>query len=737
MDLKQSYRLLSRARAFNQVLIEHRKDTWGPLLTGYGSEAVGLGVALGLYADGILRDSVLYGDHRTQQSIAVAKDLIFQGSHSHVGEIFRNHFLRATSSSRGRDGNIHWGCFEHGIGDFAVSHMGAMAPVAVGHAMALRRRIWPKVLPSERPVAVVFFGEGAAQQGAVHEAMNFAAAQNAALSDAEMAPHLPFMDEIAKEQRVLRGAPVIFVINANNWSIATTARDEHGNSYLANRAFGYGRTMSADVDGDNLLDVIMQTRLAVTHAQNLISTLLICHTKRRTGHNEDENVAAYRSEEEIARDWDDEPLKRLRVFVADRENIPVADLEIIDKEERGAMASIAQSVLTEPRITLEEHHKDVSLFNDRPRNLYLSIGVSSDPAKGQKMRYKAAFNFVLRELLERHSDMLYFGEDVADVKVVDGKLVPGKGGVLEVTKGLSSTFGEHRVFNTPLSEEAITGAGIGLALGGEKPWNEIQFSPFFAEAFAQYVYVVGPNWYQKKMPMGFVQVHHFGVVHSGGSGEYHSDCTEKYFYPIQGIKIVFPADAYDVVGLLRSAYNDSNPVLIYMQIYAYGKSEFSAFVPEGYYDIPIGEAAVKREGTDCTVVTYGAACVRAALNEAEALTKDGISVEVIDLRSIVPLDMETVGESLRKTGRVIVMHEARRTGSVGESIIAKISQTPALLPYLRTPQIPLVAADDTPIPSAKELEWARLPFEQFETGEGEIILRSSKLASAIRELMKF
>ena len=691
MDLtkREKHTLLARTRALVVSLKDHRGEIQGPLLTPHGHEAVGLGVALGFREKGILEESMLYGDYRTLHGIAVAKDAVLSEAHNHAELILANHFLREDSPNRGRDGNIHFGCFEHRIGPVAVSHVGAMAPTAVGHALALQ-------MDNSLGIGAVFFGEGAAQQGGVHEAMNMAVAKNIS---------------------------ILLVVNKNGWAISTNSQEEHGNSKLSDRAKGYGKMLGMDADGDDLDDVIEKTIECIEFIQeHSTPALLVCHTKRRTGHNDDEDVTVYYSQEEIDEDWKTEPLLRYRLFLSDVEDLPIKELEETERAEQIIMEKLAQEILAKPPITLKWHNEqDQSLFSPHEQ------GLEPVPdGSGTKMRYGLALKTTLQRILEQDSDAVFFGEDVAK-----------KGGVMEVTRGLVEQFDSERVFNTPISEEAITGLGVGLALGGKHPISEIQFSPFFAEALAQYAYVIGPNWYQKQMRMGFVQIHHFGVVRGGGSGEYHSDCTEKYLYSVQGIKIVFPADAYDMAGLLNAAHQDPNPVILYSQIYGYAINEFSAKVPDDLFTIPIGKAAVKREGTDVTVVTYGAACVRAALNEAEYLAEEGISCEVIDLRTIVPMDMETVGESIRKTSRVLIMHEARKTGSVGESIIAKITQDETIFPYLRTLSIPLLAADDTPISTVRELEWARLPFDQFELKSGEIILRSAKLNQTVHTLVQY
>jgi pyruvate/2-oxoglutarate/acetoin dehydrogenase E1 component len=387
--------------------------------------------------------------------------------------------------------------------------------------------------------------------------------------------------------------------------------------------------------------------------------------------------------------------------------------------------------------------------------------------------------------MEQDGDVIYSGEDV------------GSGGVLVATSELQDKFGPERVFDTPIAEIAILGTSAGASieqwiLGQHGITNNIgtpicesQFMDF-GSVWLRRAQTLSPNYYQKNMPHYFVAIAHYGVVHGGGSGENHSNHRAFDYMAMPGIAVVSVSDAFDLVGLMRAAYESRWPVIFMIPIWSYGERECAAEIPKEKYLIPIGKAAVKRIGRDVTIVADGL-CLRAALNEAEFLAKDGIECEVVDIRSFNPLDMETIGESVKKTGRVVVMTEA--APPLAELIIGKIVSNPQLHDALtRTPKVfqadgeeipkfqdrvkkwlegsqglfgkfektdleghnlaPRIARlskDITPISSVKDIEWGDLPFEQYVAMEVDKYgddrpktkLRSIRLAAIVRDLMRW
>ncbi|MEK7083095.1 MAG: thiamine pyrophosphate-dependent enzyme, partial [Patescibacteria group bacterium] len=366
--------MLARTRALNVVLELKRHRIQGPVLTGLGAEAIGIGVGMALSRRGILQKSLLHGNQRTQYGFAVIKNIAFPDDHDHGYEILKNHALVATAASGGEDGNIHWGCLEHGILPFANSDMGRMIPVLVGMAEEMRRVQWQQVNEvDKRPVAIGDFGEGAMNQGCIAEAMNWVAASNCQLTDDEMHMHKTSLDRIGRELRIIRGCPMIFFVNSNQFSIYTDAREEHGRSDIAARAHGYGDMRGRTVKAWDVFDVMEHTSGAISDAQRLRSTLLNMETYRLTGHNADmithktgridEGEIRGISTEDFKRAWECfDPLKHCRQSLAAWGYSDVQQLESIEREELSRMQDLFERAFTqEPKATLE-HRRTKTLM---------------------------------------------------------------------------------------------------------------------------------------------------------------------------------------------------------------------------------------------------------------------------------------------------------------------------------------------------------------------------------------
>lgn len=737
------HHMLARARALNTVLELKRQRIEGPVLTGLGAEAVSIGVGMALISRGILKESLLQGDQRTQYGHAIIKNLAFPGAHDHLYEILKNYALVETSASQGEDGNIHWGCLEHGILHFANSDMGRMMPVLLGMAEEMRRSYWGSIQDShKRPVAIGSFGEGAMNQGCIHESMNWAAASNCKLTDDEMRQHDKWLDTIGRELRVLRGAPMIFVVNSNQFSIYTDAREEHGRSNIAARAYGYGDMRGETIKGWDVFEVIERTAEAISHAQQLRSTLLNMETYRLTGHNAvqisrnpkspriDEGVIRGLPPEEFKRAWQlYDPLKNCRTSVVAWGYAEEKALCAIEQEEMQRTEDLFERAFTqEPEATLECREKKTLLIPH-----VFSSTPSPTQGRTRVMSYNEAFLEAMREFLRNNPRVTAFGEDIH------------LGGVLGETRGkadylLSEEFGQVRVHTTPISEEAITSVAAGRSLYGGQAWAFYQFAPFWADAYAAWRSVIASNFFQKGLRFDMKGIFPFGVVHDGGSSEYHESCVEGPLFSMGGITIVSPTDAYDMMGIMRAAHEYPGPVAILLQIYGFGDSQFSAEVPEEPYVIPFGSARIRRAGNDVSVLAYGAASVIAACNEAEFLSRAGIDVEVVDVRSLVPLDIETLAQSARKTKRIIIMHEAPWYQGCGVYIKEQLDDA-LVNEYIKTRRFtyPMYAKGNS-VPTKKKFLWSRLPFEQYvvrkedQFGDPRTILRSSKLADLAREL---
>ncbi len=308
----------------------------------------------------------------------------------------------------------------------------------------------------------------------------------------------------------------------------------------------------------------------------------------------------------------------------------------------------------------------------------------------RQLFYADAIREALAEEMRRDDSVYVFGEDVAEY-----------GGVFGVTKGLFEEFGKLRVRNTPLSEGAILGEAIGAAVYGLKPVPEIQFSDFLTTTMSPLVDLAASYHYRVGTPLPLtIRAPAGGMMNIGN---FHSKCLEAWFVHVPGIKIVVPSTAYDAKGLLIASIRDPNPVLFFEQKKLY--REIKDDVPIGLYEVPLGQAAIRREGKDVTLVTYGSP-VYMALEAAQKLEEEGISMEVIDLRTLVPLDFETIKTSFIKTNRAIILHEAPKTGGFGGELCARLEEE--CFDFMAAP-IMRIGSCHTPIPTNPVLEEAYLP----------------------------
>ena len=308
----------------------------------------------------------------------------------------------------------------------------------------------------------------------------------------------------------------------------------------------------------------------------------------------------------------------------------------------------------------------------------------------KEITYVEAIHQALWEEMERDDSVFILGEDVGVY-----------GGAFRVTEGMVKKFGELRVLDTPLSESGFTGAAIGAALVGMRPVVEMQFADFISCAFDQIVNVAAKNHYRwgAKTPM-VIRAPYGGNIHGGA---FHSQCPEGWFFHTPGLKLVAPASPYDAKGLLKASIRDDDPVIYLEHKFLYRRIKEE--IPEGDYVVPIGKAKIVQEGSDISIITYGA-MVHTAVDASKQLEKSGISLEIVDLRTLMPLDKETVFDSVKKTNKVIVLYEATRSGGVGAEISALITED--VFNYLDGPII-RISAPDTPVPYSPPMEEYYLP----------------------------
>jgi 2-oxoisovalerate dehydrogenase E1 component len=577
---------------------------------------------------------------------------VFTGRDLDLPRLFRQLLGREGGFTGGRDRTFHFGHLGKGIVGM-ISHLGAMLPVACGMALAAKLR-------GHRRVAAAFTGDGATSEGDFHEALNLAAVWK---------------------------LPVLFVIENNLYGLSTPVHEQYACRDLADRGAGYGMP-GVVADGNDVLAVRRAVKDAAARARRGEGpTLLEFKTFRMRGHEEasgTDYVPRPLLEEWARRD----PVARYEAFLLERGLFAPADLEAIRLAYKARIDALVEEALAapEPRASAPEGLGDV---------FAPSLLVPREPAPAQRdaapeRRYVDAISDGLRTVMQRDERVVLLGQDIAEY-----------GGVFKVTEGFVQEFGKARVRNTPIVESGAVGAAIGLALGGYLPMVEMQFGDFITCAFNQIVNnLAKTHWrWGARMPV-VIRVPVGGGV---GAGPFHSQNVESWFTSVAGLKVLAPATPYDAKGLLIAAFEDANPVLFLEHKLLY--RSVRERVPEGYYCLPIGRARLAREGRDATIVTYGVG-VSWALAAAEAFASEGREIEVVDLRSLMPWDVEAVVSSVRRTSRCLVLHEAPLTGGFGGEVAAVVGRE--AFGWLDAP-VARLGALDTPVPFARALEALHSP----------------------------
>ncbi len=552
---------------------------------------------------------------------------------------------KADGFTKGRDRSFHFGTLAHHIVGM-ISHLGPQLSLADGVALAHK-------LSGEQKVTLAFTGEGGTSEGEFHEALNVASVWQ---------------------------LPVIFLIENNGYGLSTPVSEQYRCTNLADRAIGYGMPARI-IDGNNILEVY-HTIKGIAHEmrQNPQPWLIEARTFRMRGHEEASGTKYV--PQTLFDEWSKrDPIDNYRAFLLSEgvfSEEEIAQIEAHIKEEINEAWEQARQA---PPIqsTEEQELADV----------YVPETPVSTPPQGatQKMRFVDAISDGLRIAMERHPNLILMGQDIAEY-----------GGVFKVTQGFIDLFGKERVRNTPLCESAIVGAALGLSFKGYKSMVEMQFADFVTCAFNQIVNNLAKIHYRwgaiadvvVRMPTGA------GV----GAGPFHSQSNEAWFAHTPGLKVVYPATPEDAKGLLLMAFEDPNPVMFFEHKALY--RSISSQVPEGHYTLPFGQARVARPGTEASIITYGMG-VHWAMQVVEAI---GADIEVIDLRTLIPLDTKTIFESVRKTNKVLVLHEDTLTAGFGAEIAARITE--ACFNWLDAPVMRL-ASLDAPVPFAPQLEQLFLP----------------------------
>ncbi|MEM9921178.1 MAG: thiamine pyrophosphate-dependent enzyme, partial [Bacteroidota bacterium] len=478
--------------------------------------------------------------------------------------------------------------------------------------------------------------------------------------------------------------PVIFIIENNGYGLSTPTSEQYRCKNLADRAKGYGMK-SHIIDGNNVLEVYQTIKKVATAIRKQPEPVLIeCKTFRMRGHEEASGTKYV--PKELMEYWaQKDPVKNYEQFLVQEgllNDTQIADTRASIKAE---IEAGLEKAYAEPEVKADIDKELADVYAPHT----FEIQTPSGPTK--EVRLIDAISDGLRLAMEKHSDLVLMGQDIAEY-----------GGVFKITAGFVEAFGKERVRNTPLCESAILGAGLGLSLKGYKAMVEMQFADFVSSGFNQIVNNLAKLHYRWghaanvviRMPAG-------GGV---GAGPFHSQCNEAWFTHTPGLKVVFPSDPYDAKGLLLASFEDPNPVMFFEHKALY--RSLSTEVPEGYYTIPIGKAKVVRAGAAASIITYGMGVhwAKAAVEEM------GADVEILDLRSLTPLDFEAIEQTVAKTNRVLILHEDILSGGIGGDIAAYIGEhcfEELDAPILR------VASLNTPVPFAKSLEAAFLPQERL------------------------
>lgn len=553
--------------------------------------------------------------------------------------------------TKGRDRTFHFGTNEHHIVGM-ISHLGPQLAIADGLALAAQ-------LSSSNKVALAFTGEGGTSEGDFHEALNVAAVWN---------------------------LPVIFVVVNNGYALSTPTSEQYRCQRLADRASGYGME-GYTIDGNNLLQVYETVaHISEKLRQEPAPVLLECLTFRMRGHEEASGTKYVPAE--LMAEWaKKDPIACFETELESRNLLTQADKDQIRQELQAHIDERVEEGFAEAALKANTVTEVADVFAE------IDDAAKAPTGNCQKMRFVDAIRSALDLGLESFPELILMGQDIAEY-----------GGVFKATEGLLKKYGHKRVKNTPLCESAIVGLALGLSIEGYKSMVEMQFSDFVTCGFNQIVNNLAKTHYRWgqnadvviRMPCG-------GGVQAG---PFHSQSSEAWFMHCPGLKIAYPAFPEDAKGLLLRAFEDPNPVIFFEHKKLYRSAEGQ--VPEGYYSIEFGKARTVRGGEQVSIITYGLG-VHWAL---EILDKNPqIDCDLIDLRTLAPLDYSAIRSSVQKTGRVLVLHEANLTAGVGAEIAAYISEH--CFNFLDAPVV-RCASLDTPIPFVKGLEDNYLALSRLE-----------------------
>jgi 2-oxoisovalerate dehydrogenase E1 component len=575
---------------------------------------------------------------------------VFTGRSISLSRLLAQFQGKKTGFTNGRDRSFHFGTLEHRIIGM-ISHLGAQMGVADGIALGA-------LLKKNKAVTAVFTGDGGASEGDFHEALNVAAVWD---------------------------LPVIFVVENNGYGLSTPSSEQFRCKQFIDKAIGYG-IEGIQVDGNNVLEVYEAVRaIASSMRANSRPVLFECMTFRMRGHEEASGtkyIPAHLLEIWGAKD----PLLNFENALLEAKILDSAIIQKYREEIKTEIEAAVSVAFSEVEIVADTLNELNDVYAPATET------IQTDENKNTEKRFIDAISDAMRQGLLRHENLILMGQDIA-----------GYGGVFKASEGFLEAFGKERIRNTPLCESAILGAGLGLSIAGMKSIIEMQFADFITCGFNQVINNLAKTHYRWGQNADVVIRMPTGA--GSGAGPFHSQSNEAWFFHTPGLKIVYPAFPYDAKGLLAAAIEDPNPVLFFEHKALY--RSLSGFVPDGYYSLEIGKGILLKQGDDLTIVTYGMG-VHWALETLDA--RADIKADLIDLRSLLPWDKALVEASVKKTGKLIILHEDTLTGGIGAEIAAHIVS--CCFEFLDAPII-RSGSLDTPVPMAPGLENNFLPKNRF------------------------
>ena len=559
---------------------------------------------------------------------------------------------KASGFTKGRDRSFHFGTQEYKIVGM-ISHLGPQLGVADGIALS-------HILRNEAKLTAVFSGEGGTSEGDFHEALNVASVWN---------------------------LPVLFCIENNGYGLSTPTSEQYNCAHIANRGIGYGME-SHIIEGNNVLEVYSEVnKIAKSVRKNPRPVLIEFKTFRRRGHEEASGTKYV--PESLMNEWEaKDPISNFETFLLKQKTLSPQKIEqekikISDEIQQGLqLAFEEENIVANLDTELKDVYKEFDYHEVKPNSTT------------NELRFVDAISEGLKQSMEQYDDLVIMGQDIAEY-----------GGVFKITDGFVEQFGKERVRNTPICESAIIETAMGLSIAGIKSVVELQFADFVSSGFNPVVNYLAKTHYRWGQEANIVLRMPCGA--DVGAGPFHSQTNEAWFTKTPGLKVVYPAFPIDAKGLLATAIEDPNPVLFFEHKALY--RSIRQDVPTDYYTLPFGKAALLNEGNDVTIISYGAA-VHWALETLK--NNPSISADLIDLRSLQPLDMDCIMTSVKKTSRVIILQEDSLFGGIASDISAQIMED--AFEYLDAP-VQRVGSLNTPIPFANSLEQQYLAKRNFET----------------------